>query len=48
MVKRVCALLLCVLLSVSLSACADNDLDQMYIEKAELTEEEKILPTYWD
>lgn len=41
MVKRVCALLLCVLLSVSLSACADNDLDQMYIEKAELTEEEK-------
>lgn len=41
MVKRVCALLLCVLLSASLSACTDNDLDQMYIEKAELTEEEK-------
>ncbi len=41
MVKRVWALLPCVLLSVSLSACAENDLDQMYIEKAKLTEEEK-------
>lgn len=41
MMKRIWALLLGVILSVSLSACAENNLDQMYIEQAQLTEEEK-------
>lgn len=48
MVKRIWALLLCVVMSISLSACAENNLDRMYIEEAQLTEEEKILPNYWD
>ena len=39
--KRIWALLLGVVLSVSLTACAENNLDQMYIEEAQLTEEEK-------
>ncbi len=34
-------LLLCVALSFSLSACAESDLNQMYIEEAQLTKEEK-------
>ena len=41
MMKRIWALLLGVVLSVSLTACAENNLDQMYIEEAQLTEEEK-------
>lgn len=41
MVKRIWALLLCVVMSISLSACAENNLDRMYIEEAQLTEEEK-------
>lgn len=40
-VKRIWTLLLCVVLSFSLSACAENNLDTMYIEEAQLTEEEK-------
>lgn len=39
--KQVSALLLCALLSISLSACTGNDSNQMYIEEAQLTEEEK-------
>ena len=38
---QIWTLLLCVALSFSLSACAENDLNQMYIEEAQLTEEEK-------
>ena len=37
------ALVLCVVSSVSLSACAENSLEQMYIEEAQLTEEEKSI-----
>ena len=37
MMKRIWALLLGVVLSVSLTACAENNLDQMYIEEAQLT-----------
>ncbi len=39
--KRIWTLLLCAVLSFSLSACAENNLNQMYIEEAQLTEEEK-------
>lgn len=39
--KRIWILFLCAVVSFSLSACAENNLNQMYIEEAQLTEEEK-------
>ncbi len=39
--KRIWTLLLCVILSFPLSACTETNLNQMYIEEAQLTEEEK-------
>lgn len=39
--KRIWTILLCMVLSFSMSACAENNLGQMYIEEAQLTEEEK-------
>ncbi len=39
--KQIWTLLLCVALSFTLSACAESDLNQMYIEEAQLTKKEK-------
>ncbi len=39
--KRILSLLLCVVLIFSLSACAEDNSKQMYIEAAQLTEEEQ-------
>ncbi len=42
--KQMCGLLCCCLMLLSMSACTKSSSKEMYIETAQLTEEEKILP----